>query len=159
MKARRDFFKDEAAFLEYMLLYGSQERTDILGITVKHYSDKALANRWALGIASKITDEDALEEVKRIYRRMVEDEEAELPTADQVAEAGTIDTFKFATENGLEALKARLEQMTMEELKQTIKENDLDPARQYGRAKKAEKLIDVILAVTDQRLRKGYGFI
>lgn len=88
MKAMRDFFKDEASFIEYTLLYMSgEQRTSILGITAKHYSDKELAENWALAIISKISDEDAINEVLRIYRRMIGDPNAELPVIQEEAKA------------------------------------------------------------------------
>lgn len=162
MKPMKDFFKSEAAFIEFMLLYGSgEQRTDVLGITVKHYADKALAARWAGDLAAKITDDDARKALTKIYRRMIDDEKAGLPEKQDPAPvaAAMADTVGYADAHGAEALKARLEQMTVEELKQTIKVNDLDPLKQYTRTKKPERLREVILVVSCQRATKGDGFI
>ncbi len=76
-----------------------------------------------------------------------------------VAEAQTIDTVAFVTENGIEALEARLEGMDTKELKEIIKQNDLDPLRQFSGVKKAERLREVVLVVTRQKATKGDGFI
>ncbi len=68
-------------------------------------------------------------------------------------------TIGYVIEHGFEALEQELMGMTVEELKGTIKQNDLDPCRQYGRVRKAEKLREIILVVTRQRATKGDGFI
>ncbi len=160
MKSRKDFFKSEAAYIEYTLIYGSgEQRTDLLGITPAHYGDKALATRWAGEIASQITDEDALRELRRIYRRMMGDEGAELPQKQEPVAEAMEDPLRYAMENGLEALRRKVGQMTVEELKAVIREHDMDPCRQYGRVRKAERLREVILTVTDTRIHKGDGFI
>ncbi len=84
-------------------------------------------------------------------------EAAKEPTP--VVEAQAIDTVAFVTENGIEALEARLEGMDSTELKAIIKQNQLDPLHQFGGVKKAERLREIILAVTRQRATKGDGFI
>ncbi len=70
-----------------------------------------------------------------------------------------MDTIRYALENGEQALKMALEKMNLEELRKVIRENDLDPVRQYRTTKKVEKLREVILVVTSSRLHKGDGFI
>ncbi len=160
MRRRQDFFRSEEAYIEYTLIYGSgEQRTDLLGITTRHYADRALATRWAGELAGRISDEDAKRELRRIYRRMIGDEGAELPEKPEPVAEAMEDTIGYACRHGEEALERKLEQMTMEELKETIRINGLDPCKQFSRAKKPEKLREVIRVVTLARLHKGDGFI
>ncbi len=64
MKAMRDYFKSEADFIEFVILHmDGEQRTDILGITPRHYRDHELAAQWAENIISKISDEDAINRI------------------------------------------------------------------------------------------------
>ncbi len=156
----KDFFRSEGDFLAFTLLYmDGEQRTDILGITPKHYADRALATRWAGELADRISDEEARQALRRIYRRMAGDEGAELPEKPEPVAEVMDDPIGYACRNGEEALERKLEELTMEELKAVIRQHDMDPCRQFSRTKKPEKLREVIRVVTLSRLHKGEGFI
>lgn len=93
MKNMKDYFKSEADYLSYMLIYGSGEaRTNALRIHELLYGDKKAAKEWAEWILANTDGEEATnKEIARIYKRMTGEElfqeETEEATEEETEEA------------------------------------------------------------------------
>lgn len=66
--------------------------------------------------------------------------------------AGAIDALDLLDAGGAPALRARLEQLTLADLRQVITAHNYDPERQTTRWRSPKKLIDLIVAKAQQQL-------
>ncbi len=175
MKHWNAYFKSEAAAMVFILTETDGEtRADLLGITKKLYSDPEAAGAWYLGILDKIrgfggpAEDLAKKKLDRLFTGMIgpdgckpkpTEKEPVKENAREAAGAAPVDPFKVFREAGEDGLKAALEEMGLEALRELIKNYDLDPTKQCARARKPERLREVAFAVTRQRATKGDGFI
>ena len=70
--ATENGFVDRAAELKFILTkMDGRQRCDMLGVTLAHYEDSALAKRWYDNLVRDITDRDALDRLSQMYDSMV----------------------------------------------------------------------------------------
>ena len=68
-----------------------------------------------------------------------------------------LNPFEVAQE-GMDALKAKIEQLEVSQLKDIIRDYDLDPYKKVSSCRKAEKFINHILETVESRLKAGSGY-
>lgn len=80
------------------------------------------------------------------------------PTKKAATPIPELDPIIFGKENGIEALREKLQSMTMEELKAIIKLHGMDPFRTYRNSKSIERLVNGMISNAEIRIGKGESF-
>lgn len=70
---------------------------------------------------------------------------------------GVLDPFAVYQE-GEDALRTRLTSLGLDELKDIVAEHGMDPSKVSMKWKKAERLVDLVVATVRERLEKGDAF-
>lgn len=102
-----------------------------------------------------------------LFSRMAETAKGDPETAEQIrdalAESGllsvfgvgeTLDVVDLLDVGGEEALRTRLRQMTLSELKQIVSVRQYDPEKESARWRSPNKLIDLIVAKASEQLER-----
>lgn len=71
--------------------------------------------------------------------------------------AGALDPF-VVYQAGEGMLRARLSELTLDQLKDVVAEHGMDPSKLAMKWKKPERLVDLIVATVRERLEKGDAF-
>lgn len=114
--------------------------------------------------------------LKRLFAEIAREAEANPEFADRLAtvlgtearatgpnrrarrDPGVFDPYKVLSESGSEALRSRLRALSLEQIKDIVAEQGMDPARLVMKWRKPERIIEHVMSFVTSRERKGDVF-
>jgi hypothetical protein len=148
-------------------MLAAREYNRVSGPLPPHAGLQSLLFLWSLRKASVTVDAVKQQQMVDLFSRMAATAKGDPTTAEQIrdalAESGllsvfgvgeTLDVVDLLDVGGDEALRTRLRQMTLTELKQIIGVRQYDPEKETARWRSPNKLIDLIVKKASEQLER-----